>query len=334
MSPKVYIILVNYNGYPNTIECLESVLKLNYETFDVIVVDNSTDDSFKMFKNWSRETVSIQTAFSDIVLPYVNKPVDCIFAHEGDFVNFTEEKGSLIFVKSNENRGFAAGNNLALQLIKDSKYDYVWLLNNDTVVERDSLLELVKAAESSASKTGMWGSKLLMYYEPRLLQGVGGYYNKWLGRVKEIGFREEDNGQWDNDSFSFDYVIGAAMFVCREFIEDVGLMEEDYFLYYEELDWAIRGKQKGWSLAFSPKSRVFHKMGASIRKEIAARNSELSDFYSARNRIVLTRKYFPFALISLYPAFLKFVVNRLRSRQFSRILMLLRILRDPKKHLQ
>ena len=334
MSPKVYIILVNYNGYLNTIECLESVLKLNYDGFSVIVVDNSTDDSFKMFYNWTRELVDIQTGFSDLVLPYVNRPVDCVFTHEGEFVNFSESKCSLFFVKAKANNGFAAGNNLALQLIKDSKYDYVWLLNNDTVVERDSLSELVRTATSSPDKTGMWGSKLLLYYEPDLLQGVGGYYNKWVGRVKEIGYREVDKGQWDHASFDFDYVIGASMFVRREYIEDVGAMEEDYFLYYEELDWAIRGKQKGWSQAFSPKCRVYHKMGASIRKEIAARNSKLSDFYSARNRIVLTKKYFPFALLTLYPAFLKFVLNRMRTRQFSRILMLLSILANPKKHLQ
>ncbi len=333
MSPKVYIILVNYNGYLDTIECLESVLKLNYDSFSVIVVDNSSDNSFKMFYDWSREVVGIQTGFSDIVLPYIDKPIDCIFAHEGDSVTFPENVGSFLFVKSNENKGFAAGNNLALRLIKDSKYDYVWLLNNDTVVERDSLSELVRSAELSPQKTGMWGSKLLMYFEPGLIQGVGGYYNKWFGRVKEIGFQEDDKGQWDNTPFSFDYVIGASMFLSRKFIEDVGMMEEDYFLYYEELDWAIRGKRKGWGLGFCPKCKVYHKMGASIRKVVADKNSTLSDFYSARNRILLTKKYFPVALITLYPAFLKFVLNRLRSRQFSRILMLLRILVDPKKHM-
>lgn len=334
MSPNVYIILVNYNGYLNTIECLESVLKLNYDAYNVIVVDNSTDDSFKMFHEWCNKVVAVQTDFSNLVLPYVSKPVNCIFANEGDVVKFSGSTGSLLFVKSKENKGFAAGNNLALRLIDDLKYHYVWLLNNDTVVERDSLLELVKAAKSSPDKTGMWGSKLLMYYEPDLLQGVGGYYNKWVGRVKEIGFREEDRGQWDNFSFGFDYVIGASMFICRGFIDDVGMMDEDYFLYYEELDWAIRGRRRGWSLGFAPKSKVYHKMGASIRKSIADKNSALSDFYSARNRIVLTKKYFPFARITLYPAFIKFVLTRLRSGQFSRILMLLRIFADPKKHLQ
>lgn len=333
MPPKVFIILVNYNGYLNTVECLESVLKLDYSSFNVIVVDNSTDDSFEMLKKWSNEVIAVESYYGDLVLPYVNKPIDCVFTTEDSVENIHPGQSSLLFIKSRENRGFAAGNNLALKYINREDYQYVWLLNNDTVVERNSLTELVRNAESADGKTGMWGSKLMMYYERGLIQGVGGYYNKWIGRVKEIGFGEEDKGQWDNVAFDFDYVIGASMFVRKEFILDVGLMEEDYFLYYEELDWAILGKQKGWGLGFTHASRVYHKMGASIKNEMARSNSELSDFYSARNRIMLTKKYFPLALITLYPAFLKFVINRIRSRQFSRILMLLKILLNPEKHL-
>jgi GT2 family glycosyltransferase len=194
------------------------------------------------------------------------------------------------------------------------------------------LTELVNFNLSKHEKLGICGAKLLQYYHPKQLQGVGGSYNKWIGAVKEIGFNQDDIGQWDSTSFSFDYVLGASMFILKKFLEDVGLMDEEFFLYYEELDWAIRGKKKGWSLGFCASARIYHKMGSSINKNKGRGNSLIGDYYSIRNRILLTKKYFPYALVSLYPSFLKFVYNRIRLKQFSRIKLLVKVMSSPDKH--
>jgi GT2 family glycosyltransferase len=319
MNKRVLVVLVNFNGYDNTVECLDSLSNLDYNYFDVVVVDNSTDSSFERFSRLDKS----------------NWRFESHFAHEDDELTTSRKSGSLLFIKAKQNKGFAAGNNLAIRYCKELNYDFIWLLNNDTVVDSKSLTELVTTASASTMKIGIWGAKLMIYYSPTRIQGVGGYYNKWFGIVREIGYNQLDTGQWDYIQIKYDYVIGASMFVSVDFIKDVGLMEEDYFLYYEELDWAIRGKQKGWSMGFCPKCRVYHKMGASINENQPIRgNSYLSDYYAVRNRILFTKKYFPYALLTLYPAFLMFIINRIRSGQFSRIIMLFKVIINPKKHLK
>lgn len=333
MTEKAYVIVVNYRGTQDTIECLESLLKSDYPYFQIIVVDNSEKNEFvAQLEGWVKGNhISIQTRFPHLVFPLEKKPISAVFVEGEDFAVNSAYDHKLIIVRSASNRGFAAANNLALQyMLRQNDFNFAWLLNNDTVVEKGTLSSLVKCAQADLT-TGILGSKLLLYNQPDCLQAVGGRYNRWLGKVKEIGFKERDLGQWDECKPILDYVIGASMLVRKEFIETVGIMEEEYFLYYEELDWAIRGNRKGWRSGFSPYARVYHKMGASINKENKSGNSRMADFYSVRNRILLTRKYFPYALITLYPSFIKFIINRIRLRQFDRILMMLKILLAPGK---
>lgn len=165
-----------------------------------------------------------------------------------------------------------------------------------------------------------------------MLQAVGASYYKWLGKIVQIGHKEQDNGQWDKRSFHMDFVIGACMFLPMSFITEVGPMNEEYFLYCEEIDWAIRGKRKGWGLAFCPDVKVYHKMGASTLSSSIMGNSELSDFYSVRNRVLLALTYFPWTLITLYSCFLLFILNRIKRKQYRRIGMLIKILLDPYRH--
>lgn len=334
MSEKVYVIIVNYRGAADTIECLESLLKSDYPDFQIIVIDNSeTSECIEELANWSKgNNGKIETSFSGMVFPLENKPLDALFIEE-DMLPVANSIGKkLIIVQSRVNRGFAAANNIALRyILRQNDFIFAWLLNNDTVIERNTLSSMVHCANEN-SRCGITGSKILLYDQPDHLQAVGGKYNQWFGKVKEIGFREKDTGQWNMKTPSMDYVIGASMLVKKEFIEDVGLMQEDYFLYYEELDWAVRGGRKGWKLGFCPKARVYHKMGASINKETKTGSSLISDFYSVRNRVLITRKYFPYALITLYPSFLKFIINRIKLKQFSRIVMMIKILIAPKKN--
>lgn len=336
MTEKAYVIVVNYRGTDDTIECLESLLKSDYPDFQIIVVDNSEESEFvAKLKNWVNEnSINIKTNFPHLVFPLEKKPLNAVFIKEEKLGGDVTYDQKLIFVQATLNRGFAAANNIALRyIIKKDDFTFAWLLNNDTVVEKNALSCMVQCAKRDIT-TGISGSKLLLYHKPDYLQAVGGAYNRWFGKVKEIGFGQKDTGQWNDNKPIMDYVIGASMLVRKPFLQQVGLMEDDYFLYYEELDWAIRAKRKGWKLGFCPEAKVFHKMGASINKHNKRGNSVTADFYSVRNRVLLTRKYFPFALITLYPSFLKFITNRLRLKQFSRILMMFKIFIDPSKHLK
>jgi len=119
------------------------------------------------------------------------------------------------------------------------------------------------------------------------------------------------------------------MFVSREFIEDVGFMFEDYFLYYEELDWILRGKRKGWQIGYCWDSVVYHKEGASIGSNIEGKKkSELADYYFFRNRIKFTKKFCPQFLITVYLGFIITVFNRIRRGQFRRLKLIWKVLKS------
>jgi len=336
MSPKVYIVLVNYNGWKVTIECLESVLRSDYSNFQVIVVDNaSKDNSIANILSWARGRQSAGVGnpqLARLTNPPLEKPINYVFYESEpapDAVSRHKKSGdhSLILIQSGENRGFAAGNNIGIRYASvRNDAAYIWLLNNDTVVEADALSALVKKAgeyEKKRQKVGMIGAKLLYYDSPDRLQGVAGLYNKWFARSKHLGSFEVDRGQYDSETVTdkMDYPIGASLFVPTEFIKDVGPMCEDYFLYFEELDWAVRGKAKGWQLGYCWQARVYHKEGSSAgaNSRVPWGKSKVADFCSIRNRILISKKFYPLQLWSVKLGFILVIINRIRRRQFDRV---------------
>ena len=171
------------------------------------------------------------------------------------FINESVLK-NIAFIQTGKNLGFAGGNNIGIQhALRDDDMKYVWLLNNDTEVDELALTELVDKMENNSS-IGICGSKLIYFYDHRTLQGYGGRYCPRLGYATTI--KDVD------DIPKMNYTIGASMLVSREFLENVGLMCEDYFLYYEELDWAERGKKQNYRIDCAVDSIVYHKEGASI----------------------------------------------------------------------
>ena len=341
--PRVAILILNWNGWKDTIVCLESVFRGEYNNYQVIVCDNdSHDGSIEQIVDWANGNISAlpESSLAAIlrnVSPAIGKPIpyrlyDCCQTRRfGD----VEENGKplLIIIKIGSNLGFAGGNNVGLRYILDrGEYEYVWLLNNDTIVEKDALAQLVIKMEyynTNGRKVGIVGSKLLYYDKPGVIQGVGGIYNKWFGTGKHIGLLELDNGQYDNDTVidNIDYVIGAAMFVSKRFLHDVGLMCEDYFLYYEEVDWSLRSRKLYYSLGYSWNSIVYHKEGGTTgSNSMLKKKSELSDYYTIRNRILLTKKFFPSCLWSVYLGFLIVGLNRIRRGQIKRLRLIWRIL--------
>lgn len=225
----------------------------------------------------------------------------------------------VVFFPLAQNRGYAAGNNAALRYaLAQPDFTYAWVLNNDTIVEPDALTWLMRYMEEHP-EVGLCGSRLVYTWDRNRIQGYGGRYNHWLG-VAESYCEVADIPR-------IDYVIGAAVFVRRDFLVDIGLMCEDYFLYFEELDWAVRARGF-YALGCEPRSIVYHREGASIGADGAhpSEKSELADYYTMRNRLLFTRKYYPWCLPTVYLSSIVMLYNRFRRHQYRRIWMFLKLL--------
>ena len=330
-DPSVWVIVVNYKNWRDTILCLESLFKNRYDNFRVVLVDNhSCNKSVSNIKKWARGEIDIRyptnRRLRHLLSPQVPKPIDlvCFSAKSVDYVETGSQPvsyASLIIIETDRNLGFGGGNNLGIRLAMANKADYLWLLNNDTVIDPEALVELVKKAgkyEKSGKKVGLIGSKLLFFHEPELIQGVGGIYSPFFALSRHIGVNEKDRGQYDNEMVAsqMDYVIGASMFASRDFVLDVGMMCEDYFLYFEELDWIHRGMKSGWQPGYAWKSRVYHMEGASIgTSSDPSKRSTLSDYYIFRNRLVFTKRFFPVYLPSVMAGIILSACLRIARRQ-------------------
>lgn len=304
--PTVYIIILNWNGWQDTIECLESVFRLEFHDFAVLVCDNaSEDDSLGHIAAWARGELAAGWDNPDLArhtTPPVRKPIPFVQVNPTDQLSIALHHERLFLVQAGSNSGFAAGNNVGLRLaLSDPNFEYAWLLNNDTVVHPKALTAMVERMEARAD-AGICGSKLLYYDNPVLIQALGGsVYNLWTSRGGHLGagLKNQNTPSHEWVESRMKYVVGASMLVRRKFLLDVGLMNESYFLYYEEIDWATRARGK-YSLAYAPESVVFHKEGASIgHSACKTKRSELSEYHSSRNGIRFTRLYFPLAIPSV-----------------------------------
>ena len=302
----VYVILLNWNGWRDTIECLESVFRLGYPRLSVIVCDNaSSDNSMEKIQGWARGRVAATCGNPDLarlVQPPVPKPIAfrSISASE-EYSEDSSPDGRLILIQTGANLGFAGGNNVGIRhALRRDDCDYVWLLNNDTVVEPESLSAMVQMAEADPL-LGICGSQLRNYSSPHNVQTMGGrWYERWSGRSRPLC--DSSTPGISTIPGAPDYVEGASMLISRRCLQVVGLLEESYFLYYEELDLAVRARRY-FHLGYSPASVVYHKEGSSIGSaSVRSQRSALSDFYQARNRILFTRRHYAWFLPSVVAA--------------------------------
>jgi GT2 family glycosyltransferase len=297
MENKVYIVLLNYNGFLDTIECLESILKLHYENFQIIVVDNSeTLVPFENLTNWALgNTMVIKTAFENLVFPLEPKPVDFCKISEDEFLE-KELNHKIVFVKANQNKGFAAGNNIALRYVLKfgARDSYIWLLNNDTVVDKEALSAIVLQMSLNQEEKCICGTPLLEYYNPKTAQSIGGVYNKKTGLSSHFGegnTKEDYETNFDEVIKDIDYPIGASMLIKLPFLKELGLLSEDYFLFFEELDWVSKAKIIGGKVLILNYFGVFHKQGGSTKSKFKEKKSEFIDLVSLNSRILFARKF-------------------------------------------
>lgn len=203
-------------------------------------------------------------------------------------------------IRSDKNLGFAGGNNLG---IKKARGAYIMLLNNDTVVDPDFAEPVVRAFQEHP-EVGIVGSKLQFLHSPGVLQYAGSTaMNPYTLTSFAIGWGKKDEGQYDTPGYTH-LAHGAAMTVSRKSIEKAGLMEDSYFLYYEELDWCLQIQKAGYKIWFAPASLVHHKESMSVGK-----SSPLQEYYKTRNRIFLARRNFRGITLTLCLLYLLLVAN-------------------------
>jgi GT2 family glycosyltransferase len=301
--PKVYIIIVNWNGWRDTIECLESVLRLDYDHFRVIVCDNASgDDSLDRIAEWACGSLPAGCSNPELqrlTLPPCPKPIAFLKVASAEQISLRTQSEKLFLVQTGANLGFAGGSNVGLGMaLGAGDLDYAWLLNNDTVVEPGALSSLVTAMQKRPN-IGICGSALLYYHAPRTVQALGGsIYNRWTARVGHIGLglRIDDAPSHQDVESRMKYVVGASMFVRESFLEQIGLLDERYFLYFEEIDWATRAKGR-FTLAYCPASVIYHKEGASTgSSETRSGRTPQTEYFATRGRVLFTRRYYPWCL--------------------------------------
>jgi len=326
VSKPVYILLLNWNGWRDTIECLESVFRLDYPDFRVIVCDNdSADDSLEKIRGWAEGRVPVNVPsehpLHGLSSPPVAKPVglteyDRASAEAG---GDGSENSRLVLIRTGANLGFAGGNNVGLRyaLARDD-FAFVWLLNNDTVVKPDALSWMVRRM-AERPDAGICGSLLPYYDAPETIwTSGGGTFNRWLAKscsldnlcpVQKVTPSSEIELQMN-------FVAGASMLVSKAFLDDIGLMSEEYFLYFEEPDWCFRGRGR-YSLAYAEQSIVYHKVGISTARSDAESNRTAESFYF-KAQLLFSAKFFPVALPLVFVLVsinrIKFAFRRLKRK--------------------
>jgi GT2 family glycosyltransferase len=226
------------------------------------------------------------------------------------------------FIRSADNLGFAGGNNLG---IKAAKGDYLFLVNNDTEFTA-GLVEKLAGILDAHLEAGMVSPKIKYFTNKSLIQ-YAGYtaINYYTCRNSCIGLREKDEGQYDHITGATAYCHGSAMMVRREAVEKAGLMNENFFLYYEELDWCEHIKRAGYQAWVCTEALIYHKESVSVGKK-----SRLKEYFMNRNRILFIRRNAPwFKRLIFYFYFMLMVVprniwNYLKAKNYNYIPTLLR----------
>ena len=316
-NKKVYIILVNYNGWQDTIECLESLYKIDYENYQVLVVDNdSSNNSLEYIKSWADGKTIIDekdtTIYKKYVLPYIEKPKEYIeynylqALQGGDIELEKKYQNPLILIKSNKNGGFSYGNNIAIKYaLKKNDFDSVILLNNDTVIGKDTISEIVKARMNFA-ENAIYGGRIFYYNDQDLIWYDGGHFNEWIGRATHINMKKKLHEIKNNDINTVNFITFCYVLIPKFILNKVGLLDESYFMYVEDLDYSYKVWKSGYKLYHIPTSKVWHKVGASSGKDEV---SEFSAYWMMRNNIRIRKKIKN--KIKFFTSFLFFYLSRI-----------------------
>jgi GT2 family glycosyltransferase len=260
--PKVFVTLINYNNNQVTSDCLQSLEGINTAglALDVIVVDNASKEKFTEDKKY--------------------------------------QKFNLKIIRSEKNLGFAGGQNLGIKFALDNDADYVVVLNNDVILDKNLIVELLKTFETNKD-CGMVSPKI--YFAKGYEFHKDRYQQNELGKViwyaggkidwKNViathrGVDEVDKGQYEKVEET-DFASGCCEMIKRKALEKIGLFDERYFLYYEDNDLSQRVKAYNFKILYQPKAIMWHLNAGST----GGSGSALHDYYITRNRLLFGFKY-------------------------------------------
>jgi GT2 family glycosyltransferase len=271
----VSILILNWNNSIETIMCIESLTGLESMcNFNLIVVDNNSKDD---------SVTHLKTYFSENNIDYLYQDLEKETLLTDGALN-----NANVIIRNNVNSGYAGGNNVGINFIlnnTDSKY--IWILNNDIVLQRESFNGLFNEIEKDQDVGFV--SSVLVYKntDPLRVQAFGGgKIYPYLGVTSLIG-KGRKLSELGNNSIIPDYLMGASILVRTDTIKDIGLMDEAFFMYYEEIDWQIRAKRAGWKVAVAEKSIVFHGDSGSTKN-----NKWKYHFYRNRAAIMFVKKHY------------------------------------------
>jgi len=259
---QVAIVILHFVNQKLTDQCLESVGKLNRKGFELqtIVVNNNPQENLK---------------------------------------DLEKKFGDFIFIETGKNLGFAGGNNLGIKQALGGKADWTFIVNNDTILDKDLIVQLTKVGESG-EKIGVLGPKIYFApgyefhkerYKPnergKVIWFAGGLIDWQNILASHRGVDEVDKGQYE-EQIETDFISGCAMMVKKEVFEKIGFLDEKYFLYLEDNDFCQRAKRAGFNLVYAPKARLWHANAGS-----SAVGGPLQDYYITRNRMLFGLRYAP-----------------------------------------
>ena len=328
---RLGVVLVNWRGAADTVECLEALLRSDCP-FRVVVVDNASGDgSAEAIEAWARgdrPAPRVAGPLARLTDPPLPKPLALTRLTAAQSL-VDDARAALTLIDSGGNLGFAGGNNVGVRhLLLDPGIDYIWLLNNDTVVEPGAAAALVARMDATPN-VGMCGTVVRFYHRPDTIQALGGSsFDMRTGQSRHIGNGQPANAPIDSARVIGEtaMVLGASLAVSRPFLEVVGLMEERYFLYFEEIDWAVRNDGR-FRTAFADKAVVYHKEGGSIGSSgTAGTRSTTSEYYLLRSRLQFVRRHRPKLLPVHYALAVTQIARRLLRGQPKKALVMTRAL--------
>jgi len=226
--PLVYVVVLNWNRKDDTIECIDSLTGMSYPNFRTVAVDNGSSDG---------SVEALKARFPTLEL-----------------------------IENDENLGYAAGNNVGIRFALQQGADYFLILNNDTVVDQHLLTRLIEGGEANP-QAGMFAPKIYSYWDRSKIASAGSR-KRWFppGRVSIIGLGKKDSIAYDRER-EIEYASGCAVLVKRKVIEDVGMFDPTYFVYWEDYDFCKRVRERGYKILYVPTAKMWHKVSASTQED-------------------------------------------------------------------
>jgi hypothetical protein len=244
-QPSVICVILNTNRKDDTLECIESLSSCSYSNKKIIVLDNhSTDGS----------VVAIREAYPDVQI-----------------------------IELVENLGYAGNNNVGIAAALDQEADWVFVLNEDIILDGKCIEKLVNVGESDP-QIGIVGPLVYHHNEPNVIQSAGGILGKYWESI-HLGKNELDRGQFTTPR-SVEWISGCAILVRRTAIDQAGMLDKDYFIYWEETEWCIRIGRVGWKIVHVPEAKIWHK---GVQREYQPKPS--FTYYGTRNHLLTLAKH-------------------------------------------